>query len=328
MRTYLIYGCLCAILLGLFIVATLAGKYPLSLNDISQALLSPTADSANQLVLWQVRFPRIFAALLVGASLAVAGAAYQGMFRNPLVSPDILGVSTGAGLGAVLAIYANLPLFYVQLFALFGGLAAVTLVYSLAQLIRRHDAVLVLVLSGVALSSLFGAGISLVKVLADTDRQLPTITFWLLGSLNSVRLADLLYSLPLIIGGLVVLFVLRWRMNLLALGDDEAAALGVNLKLTRILLIIAATMVTASAISFTGIIGWVGLLIPHAARLLVGAHFSRLLPASLLLGAIFLLLTDTIARTCFAVEMPLGVLTSLVGAPFFMLLLACGGRKA
>lgn len=315
------------LLIALFVLAGISGKYALSVQDVIAVLFGISDSPEKQLVVWQVRFPRIFAAILVGASLAASGAAYQGMFRNPLVSPDILGVSAGAGLGAVVAIFANLSIFYVQLFALVGGLLAVTLVYGMAQLIRRHDPILVLVLSGVALSSLLGAGISLIKVLADTDRQLPAITFWLLGSFNSVRLIDLAYSLPLMLIGIALLFLLRWRMNLLALGDDEAAALGVNLKFTRIVLIVAATMVTASAISFTGIIGWVGLLIPHTARLLVGAHFSRLLPTAMLLGACFLLLTDTIARTRFAVEMPLGVLTALVGAPFFLMLLGLGGKR-
>lgn len=171
-----------------------------------------------------------------------------------------------------------------------------------------------------------GAGISLLKILADPYTQLPTITFWLLGGLHSVNLSDLAYSAPLMLLGLTPLVLLRWRMNLLSLSDDEAAALGVNLTRTRLLLIVAATLMTASAVSFTGIIGWVGLVIPHVARLLVGPHFSRLLPVALLLGATFLLLTDTLARNIAGIELPLGILTALVGVPFFMYLLARGGR--
>ena len=317
-------------LLGALLLGLLVGKFPLSVAELWQVLCArlsgePLLGSADT-VIWQLRLPRILAAILVGASLAVAGAAYQGMFRNPLVSPDILGVSAGAGLGAICAIFFNLPMYMVQLFAFAGGLFAVAAVYALASLVRRHDPVLVLVLAGIALGALLGAGISLLKILADPYTQLPTITFWLLGGLHSVNLSDLAYSAPLMLLGLTPLVLLRWRMNLLSLSDDEASALGVNLVRTRLLLIFSATLMTASAVSFTGIIGWVGLVIPHIARLLVGPHFSRLLPVSLLLGATFLLLTDTLARNIAGIELPLGILTALVGAPFFMYLLARGGR--
>lgn len=323
--------CLALALCAAIILALLVGKFPLSFVDLWQVLLArfsgtPLLGSADT-VIWQLRLPRILAAILVGASLAVAGAAYQGMFRNPLVSPDILGVSAGAGLGAICAIFFNLPMYMVQLFAFVGGLCAVAAVYALASLVRRHDPVLVLVLAGIALGALLGAGISLLKILADPYTQLPTITFWLLGGLHSVNLTDLAYSAPLMLLGLMPLVLLRWRMNLLSLSDDEAVALGVNLTRTRLLLIVAATLMTASAVAFTGIIGWVGLVIPHVARLLVGPHFSRLLPVALLLGATFLLLTDTLARTIAGIELPLGILTALVGAPFFMYLLARGGRS-
>lgn len=318
-------------LLGALLLGLLVGKFPLSVAELWQVLWArlsgePLLGSADT-VIWQLRLPRILAAILVGASLAVAGAAYQGMFRNPLVSPDILGVSAGAGLGAICAIFFNLPMYMVQLFAFVGGLFAVAAVYALASLVRRHDPVLVLVLAGIALGALLGAGISLLKILADPYTQLPTITFWLLGGLHSVNLSDLAYSAPLMLLGLTPLVLLRWRMNLLSLSDDEASALGVNLVRTRLLLIFSATLMTASAVSFTGIIGWVGLVIPHIARLLVGPHFSRLLPVSLLLGATFLLLTDTLARNIAGIELPLGILTALVGAPFFMYLLARGGRS-
>lgn len=317
-------------LLAALLLALLIGKFPLSVAELWQVLWArligePLLGSADT-VIWQLRLPRILAAILVGASLAVAGAAYQGMFRNPLVSPDILGVSAGAGLGAICAIFFNLPMYMVQLFAFAGGLFAVAAVYALASLVRRHDPVLVLVLAGIALGALLGAGISLLKILADPYTQLPTITFWLLGGLHSVSLSDLTYSVPLMLLGLTPLVLLRWRMNLLSLSDDEASALGVNLIRTRLLLIFSATLMTASAVSFTGIIGWVGLVIPHIARLLVGPHFSRLLPVSLLLGATFLLLTDTLARNIAGIELPLGILTALVGAPFFMYLLARSGR--
>lgn len=322
-RYWLLLWC---VLIGAVVIAVFAGKYPLSWSELGAALYSPftaesNASTANT-VIWQLRFPRIAAALLVGAGLAAAGAAYQGMFRNPLVSPDILGVSAGAGLGAVVAIYLGLSLFWVQLLAFVGGLLAVLFVYVIARMVRRHDPVLVLVLAGVAVGSLLGAGISLVKVLADPYSQLSVITFWLLGGLNSINQAEMVWALPWMLAGLLPLWLFRWRMNLLSLPDEEAQMLGVPVQRLRGVLIVAATLLTASAISFTGIIGWVGLVIPHVARLLVGPNFSKLLPTSLMLGGIFLLLTDTLARTVAPIELPLGVLTSLVGAPFFLFLLA------
>jgi iron complex transport system permease protein len=277
-------------------------------------------------VLLQLRLPRVLAAMVIGAALASAGAAYQGMFRNPLVSPDILGVAAGAGLGAVLAIFLSLSLIWVQLFAFIGGLAAVWMVYSLAKLAKRHEAVLVLVLAGVALSALLGAAIALFKLLADPYNQLPSITFWLMGGLNATSLNDLLWVLPFLLLALIPLWQLRWRINLLALSDDEAHTLGLNVPRTRLWLILSATLMTACATAISGIIGWVGLIIPHIARLIVGPEFSRLLPASLLLGAVFLLLCDTLARSLASIELPLGVVTAFIGAPFFIFLLLSGGR--
>ena len=277
-------------------------------------------------MLWHIRTPRILVACLVGAALAAAGATYQGMFKNPLVSPDILGVSSGAGLGASLAIFYNLPMFYVQLFAFSGGILAVLCVSMVASRSRNQDPILVLVLSGIAIGSLLGAGISLLKILADPFTQLPSITFWLLGSFTAVGVKELSQLTPILILGILPLFLLRWRLNLLALEEDEAKSLGIPIQRTRYILIIFTTLCTASAVSITGIIGWVGLLVPHIARLLVGANFILLLPTSLLLGASFLLLTDTLARTVASIELPIGILTSACGAPFFLYLLL-RGRK-
>ncbi len=248
------------------------------------------------------------------------------MFKNPLVSPDILGVSSGAGLGASLAIFYNLPMFYVQLFAFTGGILAVLCVSMVASRSRNQDPILVLVLSGIAIGSLLGAGISLLKILADPFTQLPSITFWLLGSFTAVGVKELSQLAPTLILGILPLFLLRWRLNLLALEEDEAKSLGIPIQRTRYILIIFTTLCTASAVSITGIIGWVGLLVPHIARLLVGANFILLLPTSLLLGASFLLLTDTLARTVASIELPIGILTSACGAPFFLYLLL-RGRK-
>jgi iron complex transport system permease protein len=262
--------------------------------------------------------------LLVGGALAAAGAVYQGLFRNPLVSPDILGVSTGAGLGAVFGIFLSLPLLLIQLAAFAGGLATVALVYAIAAHVRGREPVLVLVLAGVVVGSLAGAAISLLKVLADPYDQLPAITFWLLGSLASTRAADVWGVVPAVAIGLVPLVLLRWRINVLSLGDEEARALGVEAGRIRLLVIAAATLMTASVVAISGVIGWVGLVIPHIARMIVGPNFNRLLPTAMLLGAGYLLLVDTLARTIAQVETPLGILTAILGAPFFLWLLARG----
>jgi iron complex transport system permease protein len=317
---------------GLLLLAVLtglgAGPFHLSPAEVTRQLLAgPGAEGDASVVVWSLRLPRVLAGLLVGAALSGAGAAYQAMFRNPLVSPDILGVSAGAGLGAALAILSGLALLHVQALAFAGGLAAVGLVYWIAGWVRRHDPVLVLVLAGVAVGTLFSAGIALVKVLADPTFQLPTITFWLLGGLQTVSKGDLWRAGPLVAAGLVPMILLRWRVNLLTLDDEEASALGVNVPRLRFVLIVSATLMTAASVAVAGVVGWVGLLVPHAARLLVGPEFSRLLPASLLLGGAFLVAADTLARTAAGIELPLGVLTAIVGAPAFLWLLARSGRS-
>jgi iron complex transport system permease protein len=326
-----------AVLLVVALLATLllalgVGPYPLRLADVTSSLarLFGHADGAmtsGEIVFMRVRLPRVAAAILVGAALAGAGTAYQTLFRNPLVSPDILGVSTGAGLGAVLGILLSLPVAGIQGLAFLLGLATVALVYLIAAALHGHDRTLVLVLSGVVIGALAGACISLVKILADPYDQLPAITFWLLGSLASVKLSDLALVAPLVLIGLVPLVLLRWRVGVLALGDDEARALGVDVARLRLLVIGAATLMTASVVAISGVIGWIGLMIPHIARMIVGPNFARLLPAAMLLGASFMLLVDTLARTMARIETPLGILTAVLGAPFFLWLLA-RGRKS
>lgn len=316
-----------SLLLAMVLLAFSVGQFPVRPSALMQALvwqlfgIGEPSPPAVQAALWHIRLPRVLAAVLIGAVLSAAGAAYQAMFRNPLVSPDILGVSAGAGLGASLALFLGLPMLFVQGFAFAGGLVAVGLVCLVAALVRRHEPVLVLVLAGVAVSALLGAGISLLKLLADPYTQLPSITFWLLGGLNAVVVDDLRVAAPLLLVGLLPLVLLRWRVNLLSLGDEEASALGVAVTPLRWTLIAAATLCTAAAVSLAGIIGWVGLVVPHIARLLVGADFRRLLPASLLLGASFLLAADTLARTLAPIELPLGILTAFVGVPCFLLVL-------
>ena len=284
-------------------------------------------DNVRAIVL-QVRGPRVAAALAVGAALACAGAAYQNLFRNPLVAPDILGVSAGCALGAVAGIFMGLPIAAIQGLAFAGGIAAVSLVLAVGTWVRGHDRVLTLVLTGVVVGSLFGAGIAFAKYVADPYNQLPAITFWLLGSFSGVLPRDLVLALPLIAAALVPLVLLRWRVNLLSLPDDEARALGVDVARIRMVVIAAATLATSAGVAIAGIVGWVGLVVPHAARLLVGADFSRVLPMSAVLGAAFLLLVDTLCRTIAATELPPGVLTALIGTPVFIWLLAATYRRA
>lgn len=321
-----------AALVALTAFAFSVGRYPVSPGELWGVFAAKIFGSVQALpdnvetVILKVRGPRVFAALLVGAALAAAGTAYQGMFRNPLVSPDLLGVSTGAALGAVLGIFLSRDIWIIQAFAFAGGLAAVGLVYWIGSSVPRHDPLIALVLTGVVIGTLLGSGIALLKYLADPYNELPAITYWLLGSLASITPSDLGAASLFTVAGLAPMLLLRWRMNLLALPDDEARALGVDTRKLRAVVIIAATLMTAAAVAVSGIIGWIGLIVPHAARLLVGPDFRRLLPLALLLGAAFLLAVDTLCRTVAAIEIPPGVLTALLGTPFFLWLFAVSKR--
>jgi iron complex transport system permease protein len=312
-----------------------AGRFPVTPAEVLRVLCSALTggdaglpDSVRSVVL-QIRGPRIAAALAVGAALALAGATFQGLFRNPLVSPDILGASAGAALGAVLGIFASLPIVGIQACAFAGGLlavGAVLLVGSRIQAGGSGDPVLVLLLTGLVIGALVGAGIGLVKVLADPYDQLPAITFWLLGSLSGTGIRDLGPLLLPVLAGAGVLVALRHRLDAMSLPDEEARALGLPTTGLRLALIAAATLVTAASVALAGIVGWIGLVVPHLARFLVGPSFVRLLPATALIGGAFLLLVDTLARTLAVVEVPLGILTAVVGTPFFIALLRRGRR--
>ena len=304
------------------------GRYGLGAAEIFASLKSllfgsPPSNEQAHAVITQIRLPRIAFAVLVGAALSAAGAVYQGLFKNPLVSPDILGVSSGAAVGASIAIILSFPVLYVSLMAFGFGLAAVFAVVFLSQLIARGKLnVIIMVLSGVVISSLFGAFSSLLKFLADSENKLPEITFWLMGSLaRTGGYQNVLYMLGVTALCLAPLFLLRFRLNILAFGEEEAKAMGVNVKFYSFIIICASTLLTASSVAFCGIIGWVGLVVPHIARSIVGANFNALLPASMLIGALFLLIVDTIARCAMASEIPLGIITSLIGAPVFIYLL-------
>jgi iron complex transport system permease protein len=317
-----------AVLLGGLLLAFTVGRYPVGLGDLLHVLAAkltgraPDVPAAVENVIWQVRGPRVISATLVGAALAVAGTAFQGLFRNPLVSPDILGASSGAALGAVLGIYFSLGVFAIQAFAFAGGLVAVAAVYMIGSAVRSRDPILVLVLTGVVIGALLGSGVGLVKYLADPYNQLPAMTFWLLGSLAATSVADLVPLFGPVAVGTLVLLALRWRMNVMSLPDEEARALGLPAGPLRAVIIAAATLVTSASVATAGIIGWVGLVVPYIARTLVGPDFAHLIPAAALLGGGFLLVIDTLARTMAPIEIPLGILTALVGTPFFIWLLA------
>ncbi|HKA74887.1 MAG TPA: iron ABC transporter permease, partial [Xanthobacteraceae bacterium] len=302
--------------------------YPVGLGELFDVLWSratgqaPAVADATENVILLVRGPRVVAAVLVGAALAVAGAAFQGLFRNPLVSPDILGASSGAALGAVLGIYFSLGVIGIELLAFGGGLLAVAAVYGIGSALQSRDPILVLVLTGVVVGALLGAGVGLVKYLADPYNQLPAMTFWLLGSLAATGVSDLVPLFGPVALGTLVLMALRWRMNVMSLTDEEARALGVPTGVLRVAIVTAATLVTSASVATAGVIGWVGLIVPHLARTLVGPDFSRLLPTAGILGGGYLLFIDTIARTGSSVEIPLGILTAVIGTPFFIWLLA------
>ncbi len=310
-----------------------AGRYLLSPYDIVITFLSPiipaisAPDYATWSVIFNIRLPRILAAFLVGAALATAGSAYQGMFQNPLVSPDILGASAGAGFGAALAIYLNLGSLAVTIFAFCGGLISVGVAYGISRL-SRGSATLSMVLAGILVSSLFSASTSYIKLVADTTQQLPEITYWLMGSLAGATMDDVIFAGIIIIIGTLPIFLLRWRMNVLTIGEDEARSMGINTHLLRFIVVVCATLITAVAVSISGVIGWVGLVIPHFCRMIFGYDYRRIIPASIIMGGGFLLLVDDIARSIATIEVPIGILTAFVGAPIFAYLLISGGRRS
>jgi iron complex transport system permease protein len=282
--------------------------------------IAPTWPATAESILFDVRLPRMLAGLLVGGGLAISGAAFQGLFRNPLVSPHILGVSAGAGFGAALAILFFGTISAIQILSFVFGLAAVGLTYGLSR-VYRTTPVLMLVLSGIIVGALFSAATSLLKYIADPSNSMPSIVFWLLGSLNNASNKDLMVVGPIIVIGAAVLLLISWRINLLAMGEEDARALGVDTVRTRAVIIICATMISAASVSMGGIIGWIGLVIPHIGRILVGPDNKILLPVAVLIGASYLIAVDTIARTSMETELPIGILTALVGAPIFAYLL-------
>jgi iron complex transport system permease protein len=317
---------LLAVFLGLALVLSLSlGRYPIPPAALLARIFGvPFGSARMEAIFFNVRLPRIILACLVGCSLAAAGASYQGVFQNPLAAPDILGASSGAAAGAVLAILLRLSAFMVTLFAFFSSLLVIALVMFIGERTQGRK-VPGLILAGLMISSLCNAGISFMKLAVDPNNVLPEIVYWFMGSLAKARVRDIPFALVPMILGLAPLCVFRWRINLLTLDEDEARSMGLHVRRTRLLVITASTLVTAAAVSVSGVIGWAGLIIPHLTRRLVGNDYRYLMPASMLSGALFLLVMDDISRNLFAVEIPLGILTALMGAPFFLWLVTRKG---
>lgn len=279
-------------------------------------------------IIFNIRLPRVLAAVITGSCLATSGAALQGTFKNPMVSPGLLGVASGSAFGAALGILLNLSAMGTQILSFASGMLTVFIVYLISTIISRdNQSSMTLILLGMVTSSIFTSMISLLKYVADPYDTLPAITFWLMGSLSQVDYASLTQILLPVAMGLIILWTVRWKITLLSFGEEEATALGLNYKFLRFLVITAATMITASVVSISGLIGFVGLIVPHMARLIVGPNYNKLIPASIALGGIFLLIIDNLSRSLLAAELPLGILTSIIGAPFFLFLLASKLRR-
>lgn len=314
------------VLILLILLSFLIGRYGVSVSEIFRLLASRIVPIAKtwtpemEAAVLRIRLPRILLACLVGGSLSAAGAAYQSVFQNPMAAPDILGASSGAAFGAALGILLGFSSRMITGVAFVLSLVTVGVVYVIGKR-APGKAVVNLILGGIMVSSLFSAGTSFIKLVADPSDQLPAITYWLMGSLSGVKMREVLFAAIPMAVGIIPLLLLGWRMNVLTLGDDEARAMGVNAGALRLTVVLCSTLVTAASVSVSGMIGWVGLVIPHLSRKLVGSDHRFLLPASILMGAAFLLLVDNVSRNLLATEIPLGILTAFVGAPFFMYLM-------
>ena len=319
-------------LLALFLLSFVVGRYGVPLGQVVRILLSgmlpleQTWTGNMAIAVLNVRLPRILLACLVGCGLSAAGTGYQTVFQNPMAAPDILGASSGACFGAALAIMTGQSAVMITVFAFLASLLSVALVYLVGNH-TRGNRVVNLLLAGIMVGSLFSACTSYIKLVADPTNQLPQITYWLMGSLSGTRMGTVKFAAVCMAVGLVPLLLLRWRMNLLTLSPDEARAMGVHTDRLRLAVILSSTVLTAAAVSVSGMIGWVGLVIPHLSRRIVGSDCRRLMPMSCLFGAAFLLLVDNMARCLTATEIPIGILTAFVGAPFFIYLMVRGGDR-
>lgn len=324
-------------LLGIVLVSFALGRYPISPAELISTLgglannafadfvahfgvAIPHVEVNQQMAtaLMNIRLPRILVVMLVGAALAVAGASYQGMFKNPLVSPDILGASAGASFGACLALLFDMSNSMVQLFAFIGAMVAVGGAVWMNKMVNKYDALLGLVLGGMLVTTLFQSFTSLVKFMADANDKLPAITFWLMGSFSRINQADLAVIVAPMLAGFALLMLERWKLNVLSFGEEEARSLGVNTGRVRLIVIFASTLIVACSVAVAGIVGWVGLVIPHLARSIVGPNYKVLLPTSMFIGAGYLLIVDDLCRLMASTEIPIGILTAIIGVPFFI----------
>ncbi len=332
-KTYRLYFVLLAAAFVVILIASvLLGRYALSFREVCTMIAGKVFNTDAQWtvyaekVLFEIRLPRVACAVLIGAALSLAGVCYQGMFRNPMVSPDILGATTGAGFGASVAIILGAGYFVITLSAFGFGIAAVLLAYLTSRFGKTNET-LALILGGMVISALFSAGTTYLKLIADTQEQLPAITYWLMGSLSAIKPKDLLFVAVPILLGMIPLFLLSWRLNLLTVEENTARSMGINIKLMRLIVIVCATLLTAASVAVSGMIGWIGLVIPHFCRMIFGNDYRRLVPATVLFGATFLLVVDDAARLLTTGEIPIGILTSFIGAPIFLYLLFTGGGR-
>ena len=325
------FAILIAAFVVIFVVSCLIGRFGLTPREFFRILGSRVFHverdwSIGAETVFSIRVRRVIMTYVIGAALALAGASYQGMFRNPMVSPDILGASAGAGFGASLAILLETGYVVICTSSFAFGLLAVLLAYLFSRMSRTNE-ILGMVLAGIVVSSVFSSGVSLLKLVADTQSQLPEITYWLMGSFTSIEKTDMYVCIPIALSALV-LILLRWRLNLMTIDEESARTMGVNIKTLRLCVVICATLLTASSVAVTGMIGWVGLVIPHFCRMIFGYDYQRLVPASMLFGGAFMAAVDDIARVVTTGEIPIGILTSFVGAPLLLYLLATGGVRS
>mgnify|MGYP004713536333 FL=1 len=318
-RVCMITGCIATLLLAL--IALCLGQYTIALQDVIKVLTLQEVDLVNaETVIFNIRIPRILVSLIVGSGLATAGASFQALFSNPLATPDTLGCANGASFGAALGILLGLNALGIQISALIFGILAVVLVFVFTRY-RHANQIMMIILGGMVVSSLFSALVSLIKYVADPNDVLPVITFWLMGSFSNSTVRSLYTGVPMIILGMMILYLMRYRMNALSLKEEEAASLGINVRQNRMIVIIASSLITASVVSMCGVVGWVGLLIPHISRMLFGNNHTKVIPGCIVFVALFMLVIDTIARCMYQAEIPVSILTAIIGAPVFLLLL-------
>ena len=303
------------------LVCICIGRYDIDISDVLGSVTDIGTSSISSKIIWNMRLPRLVAALLVGSGLSVAGVALQSMFDNPLATPDTLGVASGASFGAVIALLIGFNSMAVQVIAMLSGIIAIIITTTIGTRKNNITSTTDMILAGIIISSLYTALISLAKYVADTESQLPSITYWLMGSLASVTWSKLYIAAPMIVLGMIILSIIRWRLNILTLSDDEIRSMGDNIKALRLVTAISATMIIASSVAMCGQVSWIGLLIPHLCRMIFGRDAKILVPTSISLGATFMVIVDTLARSMSASEIPISILTAIIGAPIFIYLL-------